>query len=81
MPQDQLGYAVAFKVCILKHHTRLWRNNKWPVCDDEVEFLAGNGLKKLPSANDTLSIPLSRAFIAAKFKARLLVSVAITWSA
>src|SRR6188472_1065607 len=47
-PQDQLGYPVASKFCILKHQARCWRNNKWRVCDDEIEFLAGNGLEKTP---------------------------------
>ena len=46
--QDQLGYLVASKFCILKHQTRLRRNNKWRICYDEIEFLAGNGLEKTP---------------------------------
>src|SRR5262245_47853393 len=46
--QDQLGHLVASKFGILKHQARLWRNNKWRVRDDEIEFLAGDGLEKTP---------------------------------
>src|ERR1700720_799968 len=44
--QNNLRHAVTFKPRILKHESRLRRNNEGRIRDDEIEFFIGNGLEK-----------------------------------